>query len=282
MTPSPSTSSSRAEADRAPSRHRTGRVALEQQAVHIHDCRSTIPSYDRLRARRGSATARPSSASRSCARVSADRRHRPDARAWCSPFTGQADRARHDLRRPGRDRDRERAAVRGGAGADRGAAGIARIPDRDRATCSTSSAARRPSSAGARCHRRTRLSCARRVRVHRVQLSTATCPLGRGQQRSSSAHVHVYRAQAGAHQPRLRCSGRVALEQRTIHVPDVLADPEFQRPDWQAVGKQRTVLGVPLLREGSPARRDHPCPQRGEAVHREADRVSSRPSPTRP
>ena len=44
--------------------------------------------------------------------------------------------------------------------------------------------------------------------------------------------------------------GRTALEKRTIHIPDVLADPEFQRPDWQAVGKQRTVLGVPLLQEG--------------------------------
>jgi GAF domain-containing protein len=45
--------------------------------------------------------------------------------------------------------------------------------------------------------------------------------------------------------------GRVALERQTIHVPDVFADPEFKRPDWQAVGKQRTVLGVPLMREGA-------------------------------
>jgi GAF domain-containing protein/HAMP domain-containing protein/anti-sigma regulatory factor (Ser/Thr protein kinase) len=45
--------------------------------------------------------------------------------------------------------------------------------------------------------------------------------------------------------------GRVALDRRTIHVPDVLADPEFKRPDWQEVGKQRTVLGVPLIRKGA-------------------------------
>jgi GAF domain-containing protein len=45
--------------------------------------------------------------------------------------------------------------------------------------------------------------------------------------------------------------GRVALDRRTIHSPDVLADPEFKRPDWQAVGKQRTVLGVPLLGDGT-------------------------------
>jgi GAF domain-containing protein len=45
--------------------------------------------------------------------------------------------------------------------------------------------------------------------------------------------------------------GRVAIEKRTIHVPDVLADPEFDRFEWQKIGKQRTVLGVPLLREGT-------------------------------
>ncbi|MGH7003120.1 MAG: GAF domain-containing protein, partial [Alphaproteobacteria bacterium] len=46
-------------------------------------------------------------------------------------------------------------------------------------------------------------------------------------------------------------TGRVALDRRTIHAPDVLADPEFNRFEWQKVGRQRTVLGVPLLREGT-------------------------------
>jgi signal transduction histidine kinase/putative methionine-R-sulfoxide reductase with GAF domain/HAMP domain-containing protein len=44
-------------------------------------------------------------------------------------------------------------------------------------------------------------------------------------------------------------TGRVALERRTVHVSDVLADPEFAHREWQAVGRQRSVLGVPLLRE---------------------------------
>ena len=44
-------------------------------------------------------------------------------------------------------------------------------------------------------------------------------------------------------------TGRVALDRRTIHVPDVLADPEFDHFEWQRVGRQRSVLGVPLLRE---------------------------------
>ena len=43
--------------------------------------------------------------------------------------------------------------------------------------------------------------------------------------------------------------GRVALDLHTFHVTDVLLDPEFKRLDWQKVGKQRTVLGVPLMRD---------------------------------
>ena len=45
--------------------------------------------------------------------------------------------------------------------------------------------------------------------------------------------------------------GRIALDRRVIHVADVLADPEFDRHEWQTVGRQRTVLGVPLLLERS-------------------------------
>jgi signal transduction histidine kinase len=42
--------------------------------------------------------------------------------------------------------------------------------------------------------------------------------------------------------------GRTALVKRTVHVPDVLQDPEFTWFESQAKGQQRTVLGVPLLR----------------------------------
>jgi GAF domain-containing protein len=47
-------------------------------------------------------------------------------------------------------------------------------------------------------------------------------------------------------------TGRAIVEGRTIHVHDVLADPEWSRPESQAVGKQRTLLSVPLLRGGKP------------------------------
>jgi signal transduction histidine kinase len=46
-------------------------------------------------------------------------------------------------------------------------------------------------------------------------------------------------------------TGRVALEGRPIHVPDVLADPEYQAAGYQQVFGYRTLLGVPLLREGT-------------------------------
>jgi len=46
--------------------------------------------------------------------------------------------------------------------------------------------------------------------------------------------------------------GRTALERKTVHMPDCLADPEYVARDLQSVGHYRSVLGVPLLREGVP------------------------------
>jgi two-component system, NtrC family, sensor kinase len=46
-------------------------------------------------------------------------------------------------------------------------------------------------------------------------------------------------------------SGRALLESKIAHVVDVLADPEYTY-ERQKIGGYRTLLGVPLLREGSP------------------------------
>jgi two-component system NtrC family sensor kinase len=46
--------------------------------------------------------------------------------------------------------------------------------------------------------------------------------------------------------------GRIALEHRMVHIPDVLADPEYSQPESQKLGRWRTMLGVPLMREGVP------------------------------
>jgi signal transduction histidine kinase len=49
-------------------------------------------------------------------------------------------------------------------------------------------------------------------------------------------------------------SGRAVAERKTIHIPDVLADPEYDyryRTEGQKVGGFRALLGVPLMREGA-------------------------------
>src|SRR6266545_967291 len=50
---------------------------------------------------------------------------------------------------------------------------------------------------------------------------------------------------------RVSISGRVALERRVVHIHDILADPEFKHLEHQEKGGYRTVLGVPMLREGT-------------------------------
>jgi signal transduction histidine kinase len=46
-------------------------------------------------------------------------------------------------------------------------------------------------------------------------------------------------------------TGRAALERKPIHIADVLADPEYQASGYQQALGYRTILGVPLLREGT-------------------------------
>ena len=42
--------------------------------------------------------------------------------------------------------------------------------------------------------------------------------------------------------------GRTALTRTVVHIPDVLADPEYTAKDLQRLGGYRTMLGVPLMR----------------------------------
>jgi signal transduction histidine kinase len=47
-------------------------------------------------------------------------------------------------------------------------------------------------------------------------------------------------------------TGRTALERRVIQISDIRADPEYKFVEPSKIGSYRTMLGVPLLREGEP------------------------------
>ena len=47
-------------------------------------------------------------------------------------------------------------------------------------------------------------------------------------------------------------TGRVLMERRPVHILDIKADPEFEIIEAQVASGFRTVLAVPLMREGSP------------------------------
>ena len=64
--------------------------------------------------------------------------------------------------------------------------------------------------------------------------------------------------------------GRTMVEGRALQIPDVLTDPEYAYRESQKRGGFRTLLGVPLLREGSPIA----VLLLGPAIYAEADRIS--------
>jgi GAF domain-containing protein len=70
----------------------------------------------------------------------------------------------------------------------------------------------------------------------------------RGYSREYEEHMKLRRFEPG----RDSIVGRIALEHRLVHIPDVLADPEYSQPESQKLGRWRTMLGVPLMREGTP------------------------------
>src|SRR5262249_49799737 len=47
-------------------------------------------------------------------------------------------------------------------------------------------------------------------------------------------------------------TGRTALARKMVHIPDVLADPEYTWSKSIELARFRTMLGIPLMREGFP------------------------------
>jgi GAF domain-containing protein len=71
-----------------------------------------------------------------------------------------------------------------------------------------------------------------------------------GHSKDEHARVRNYFRQQRYYSGRESLTGRTALEGRPVHIPDVLADPDYKQVDAARAGNFRTVFGVPLLREG--------------------------------
>ena len=93
------------------------------------------------------------------------------------------------------------------------------------------------------------------ARLCEADMASVTRPRG-----ANDAHYHVAHfgfspewfelMQTNPLQPgRKTLIGRTLLEGRTVHIPDVLADPEYSAPNQQ-LGAFRAALGVPMLRDG--------------------------------
>jgi GAF domain-containing protein len=67
--------------------------------------------------------------------------------------------------------------------------------------------------------------------------------------------------------------GRALLEGRAVHIPDVKADPAYTLVEGQRLGDYRTVLAVPMVREGVPTGVLSLTRSEVRLVHRETDRV---------
>jgi signal transduction histidine kinase/putative methionine-R-sulfoxide reductase with GAF domain len=67
-----------------------------------------------------------------------------------------------------------------------------------------------------------------------------------------SAEMLAALAKTGQVMGRGSLAGRTILERRPVHIPDVRADAEYAFHDFTHITGARTMLGLPLLRDGSP------------------------------
>ena len=66
-----------------------------------------------------------------------------------------------------------------------------------------------------------------------------------------SRELEEYAKQHPMSPDRGSAAGRAALEGKVVHIPDVLADPDYAWIKAQKLANYRTVLAVPLLRDGN-------------------------------
>jgi GAF domain-containing protein len=90
----------------------------------------------------------------------------------------------------------------------------------------------------------------------RAERASITAPKGQRYHRVASHGFPAEFREYFDHHPlaieRGNIVGRVVLEGRTVQIEDVQVDPEFTFVEGSRLGGARTLLGVPLMREGSP------------------------------
>ena len=68
---------------------------------------------------------------------------------------------------------------------------------------------------------------------------------------SAYAFTDTFKEQVGASSletSRESIVGRAALDRKTVHIPDMLAEPGWVAGDWQTLGNFRSAIAVPILR----------------------------------
>jgi GAF domain-containing protein len=91
-----------------------------------------------------------------------------------------------------------------------------------------------------------RLCDADSASIHRPKADGYQCVASHGYSHEFQQYLRDHPIQPG----RGSVLGRVVSEGKAVHVPDVLADPEHALVEQRKVGGYRTVLGVPLMRQG--------------------------------
>ena len=118
-------------------------------------------------------------------------------------------------------------------------------------TCSRSSAAR-PSTLR-RCCRRWSKSAARLCDANKATITRQKDGVFfRAEAYGFSREFIDYVRDVPVKPERGTVTGRALLEGKIIHIADVLADPDYSWSEAQRLGGFRTILGVPMLREGIP------------------------------
>jgi signal transduction histidine kinase len=94
------------------------------------------------------------------------------------------------------------------------------------------------------------------ARLCEADMASIHRPSGSGYDRVAShgfsSELTAFMKKSVVQQGRGSVLGRVLLERKVVHIPDVLADPNYTFLEAQKIAGFRTVLGVPLLREGTP------------------------------